>query len=557
MTRILVVQLCRLGDLLQTTPMLRGLRREQPAAEISLMVLDGFAGAPLPSRLFDRLIVLPFGSLSAAVRENQGTRWPEAAAELRSFVADVSSGGPFDLVLNLTGSALANLLCAVIPSREVRGGVIASDRSRVVRGHWMTYFWASLLARSMGCINLVDLFQLTAGVEIDGEGLEIDVPDAARTRIENWLAEKGLVGQPLIALQLGASDERKRWPPEQFAEMANLLPQDAGTIVFVGSASEQPLVDRAMAAMRSRSGPEGPPPRSVSAAGQTTVPELAALLAKCRLLITNDTGTMHVASSVGTRIVDLSTGPVFVHETGPYGAGHIAVEPVSGCFPCAAGSICHHMSCRDDLRPQDIADIARFALDEGPCPQPSRVRILQASRTETDRIEYRALWDPTDGAEGFLRRVLARVWEDSLGDDRSSRRAERQFGRADISYDTEGLRALATLATTAASLAEKITRRQGLAAALSGELEASLKRALILGEADIAVKALVSYLRTEIESCTLRDVEGVARAYASAWKATAARARQLTQLLAAGDRTKVRSYVRFFPRDSSTASGTR
>ena len=510
MTRILVVQLCRLGDLLQTTPMLRGLRREHPAAEISLMVLDGFAGAPLPSRLFDQLIVLPFGSLSASVRENQGARWPEASAELRSFVADVSSGEPFDLVLNLTGSALANLLCAVIPSREVRGGIIASDRSRVVRGHWMTYFWASLLARSMGCINLVDLFQLTAGVQIDGEGLEIDVPDAARTRVESWLAEKGLVGQRLIALQLGASDERKRWPPEQFAEMANLLPQDAGTILFVGSASEQPLVDRAMARLTRT---------AVSAAGETSVPELAALLAKCRLLITNDTGTMHVASSVGTRIVDLSTGPVFVHETGPYGAGHIAVEPVSGCFPCAAGSICHHMSCRDDLRPEDIAGIARFALGEGLRPQPARVRILQAARTETGRIEYQPVWDPTGGAESLLRRALSRVWEGSAGVGPS------------VSYDTDGLESLAALAARAATLAVKIARGRGPAGALSAELESSLRRALTLGETDVAVKALVSYLRTEVESCTLRDVEGVARAYASAWQATADRAVRLMELV--------------------------
>jgi ADP-heptose:LPS heptosyltransferase len=525
MKKVLVIQLCRLGDLLQTTPMLRGLRREHPEAEISLMVLDGFASAPIPSRLFDRLIVLPFGRLSASLRQEQGARWSDAVGELRAFVSEVSSGRPFDLVLNLTGSALANLLCAVIPSREVRGGVIAPDRSRVVRGQWMTYFWASLLSRSMGCINLVDLFQWTAGVGIDGESLEIDVSDAARTRIDGWLAEKGLGGARLIALQLGASDERKRWPPEQFAAMANRLPDDAGTIVFVGSASEQPLVDRAMAHLKRP---------AVSAAGETSVPELAALLARCRLLITNDTGTMHVASSVGTRIVDLSTGPVFVHETGPYGDGHVAVEPISGCFPCAAGSICHHMSCREDLTPQDVADIARFALGDAPCPEPPRVRILQASRTATGRIEYQPVWDPTGSAESFLRRALARVWESSLNrgpDSDCSRRAELQFGHSEgDAYDTDGLEALTTLATRATALAEKIERGRGPTGSLSAELESSLKRALTLGETDVAVKALVSFLRTEIESCTLRDVSGVARVYASAWKATADRARHLTQL---------------------------
>lgn len=169
MTRILVVQFCRLGDILQTTPLLRGLRRQHPDAEITLTVLDGFAHAPVPTHLYDTLAVFPFDSIAASVDPDMRD-WASAARGVAAFVESLGRT-PFDLVLNLTGSPTANLLCAVVPSREVRGGLIAPDRTRVVQGDWMIYFWSSLLARSQGAVNLVDLFRLVGGVPADARGL--------------------------------------------------------------------------------------------------------------------------------------------------------------------------------------------------------------------------------------------------------------------------------------------------------------------------------------------------------------------------------------------------
>ena len=108
MTRILVVQLCRLGDILQTTPMLRGLRRAHPEASITVMVLDGFSHAPLPRHLYDQLAVFPFDAVATGVRLD-GAQWRDALGHVRAFVRELGPE-PFDLVLNLTNSGLANLL---------------------------------------------------------------------------------------------------------------------------------------------------------------------------------------------------------------------------------------------------------------------------------------------------------------------------------------------------------------------------------------------------------------------------------------------------------------
>ena len=205
----------------------------------------------------------------------------------------------------------------------------------------------------------------------------------------SWLAEHRTPGTPLIAVQVGASDERERWPRHRVAAALDLLPAEWGEIVFVGTKDERSLVDEARQALKRP---------SLDASGSTSVEELGALLSECSLLLTNDTGTMHVAAAVGTRVIDLSTGPVYMHETGPYGTGHLAVEPTIACFPCAPGSVCSHLSCRDDFAPHEIAAIVGYALGHGPLPRPARARVLEARTTQSGRLEYVPLWLPSTTA---------------------------------------------------------------------------------------------------------------------------------------------------------------
>jgi len=518
MRRILVVQMCRLGDLLQTTPMLRGLRRLHPGASITLMVLDGFSHTPIPRHLYDDLAVFP---LDAAARTISGgaEQWQSGVTLAREFVAGLGAE-PFDLVLNLTNGVLANLLCAVIPSRQLRGGVIAPDRTRVVRHPWMAYFWASLLAREFGSVNLVDLFCRVAEVPIDGEGLEIDVPAEA-----DEAAARFVTGAPLIALQLGASDERKRWTPEQFAAMANRLPERAGTIVLVGSQGERPLGERA-AAVLSRP--------IINAMGETSVPELAALIRQCRLLVTNDTGTMHIATAVGTPVLDLSTGPVFVHETGPYAVGSLAVEPISACFPCAAGAVCHHLSCRDDFSPDDIAGLVMYALEGGALPRPPRAKVLQSARAASGRLEFRPIWDPSGGTQEQLRQAFGRLWDASLGHAAPIGAGAGVDGPLDLDAEPyrSALVACAVRADKAATLAGRIRNASpDQAAALSARLAEALEREQLAATLDPVLRPITGYLRTRLESLTDRSVDDVAAAYEREWRGTAYRARALTEIL--------------------------
>jgi ADP-heptose:LPS heptosyltransferase len=547
MKRILVIQLCRMGDILQTTPMLRGLRRRYPDAEITLMLHDLFAHVPVPGALYDRLVAFPYTAIAQALADAR-SEWATQVVSLRAFVGALGPE-PFDMTLNLTHSDLAGLLAAGVPSREVRGGLVASDRTRVVQGSVMSYFWASQTSRELGCFNLVDLHNWTAGVVPDGAGLEIAIPDTVRAGMREWFDQRGLTGRPLIAVQLGASDERKRWPPERFAEAVSLIPEALGEILLVGAAVEGPLAARVLAHVR----------RPVHDTTGNSLVEVAALLERCRVLLTNDTGTMHVATAVGTPVIDISTGPVFAHETGPYGEGNFVIEPVMDCFPCAAGARCSHLDCRDLIVPQDVAALVCHALDAGQLPRPAGARILTGRFTRTGRLEYRPVWSPVPAPREVVRQAAAEVWETTLAPgpceaSSSPHSACADAGDAEVPHSLEQERAmvggaveadvfesvraslttLATRADAAAGLARQLglaspAEQEQMTAAISRELDAIR----VLGEVEPACQPIAAYLKVRLDSIVDRRVDHLAIYYSQECAVAARRARRLAGALEA------------------------
>ena len=530
MKHILIVQLCRLGDILQTTPMLRGLRRTHPGAHVTLMLHDMFRSVPVPPALFDRLVAFPYSKIAASLSDDARS-WPRQVSRLREFTQSLGDE-PYDLVLNLTHSDLAGLLTAVIPSRDVRGGLIAADRTRIVNGRAMTYFWASQKSRAQGCFNLVDLHTWAAELPLARDQLEIAIPEAAQHRISAQLASR-VGGRPLVAVQLGASDDRKRWPPERFADAVNQLSPDTCDVVLVGTNAERPLGERLKARLTRP---------VVDLQGDTSIVEVAALFKRCRILLTNDTGTMHIAAGVGARVMDVSTGPVYAHETGPYGEGHLVIQPEMSCFPCAAGSTCHHLDCRDAFAPADVAGLVQYMLGSGTLPTPGGARILTGTFTRTGRLEYRSLWPAPNGRE-ILRLAAAEVWESTLFS--SGALATREDSALDPSPDSRlhddqanleeierALDHVAGLAQNTAGMARRVPHvRRARQAELASEVSRGLEAMRLVGELVPVCQPIVAYLTVCVESTADRDIERLARVYERECLDAANRAQRLRRAL--------------------------
>ncbi len=342
---ILVINLMRLGDLVQSAPVLRGLRARHPRARLTLAAMDIFREAASLLGPVDRLLTFPSLELALSL-DREG--WPSASRLLARWLHEHLRPRP-DLTVNLTPTLLAGLLARVSGAREIRGLAVSPQRELATWPAWASYSLVVSKARSANPFNVVDLFVRGAGLAPDGQGLAL--PAAPEFRALGRQRRAGLslpAGTALIGLMPGASQPERQWPPEKFAQAAGRLLQARPChFLLLGGAGERRLGQ----AIQSRL----PANAATLKAGETDLRELAAWLAGVDLLITNDTGPMHLAASVGTRVLALFLASARVRDTGPAGPGHVALEPRLACHPCRHP--CPRLACHEAITPQVVGDL--------------------------------------------------------------------------------------------------------------------------------------------------------------------------------------------------------
>ena len=155
-------------------------------------------------------------------------------------------------------------------------------------------------------------------------------------------------GRILIGMNPGATyGLAKCWHPARFGELGKKLSwEHKATFLLFGTKGEAPIVKEILDHM----GPAG-----IDLTGKTQLLQLAALLERCSLLVTNDTGTMHVATAVGTPVVAIfgSTDPV---TTGPWGEGHVVVRKEMHCSPCLKRVCPTGHQCMESITVEDVAE---------------------------------------------------------------------------------------------------------------------------------------------------------------------------------------------------------
>lgn len=153
------------------------------------------------------------------------------------------------------------------------------------------------------------------------ENHRLKPPPAA---VEAWKARLDGGGSRLVGFFPGSNAPARRWPTERFAAVARALTDGGARAVVLGGAGERGLTRAVADAV----------PGAVDAGGATDLPGLAAVLSLCHLVVTNDTGPMHLAGAVGTPTVTL-WGPSDPAEVRPVGARDARVTgPALPCKPC-------------------------------------------------------------------------------------------------------------------------------------------------------------------------------------------------------------------------------
>jgi len=283
--RIAVLRALKLGDLMCTVPAFRALRAAYPFAEIRLI------GLPWTSEFvrrydgyLDGLFVLP-GFPGFPER-------PFDARAFARFLDDVQAWAP-DLVLQMHGSGelanpLAMLLGGVMTAGYARPGAYCPDPERFIP-------YPDDLPEVGRHLRLLEHL----GIEPRGSHKDLPVYDADRRALAEIVPALGR-GGPYVVVHPGASVPERRWPLERFATVADALAGQGLSVVLTGGDSE---ADVTLSVRRAMHAPV------LDLTGRTTLGTLAALLADAALLVSNDTGVMHVAEAVGTPLLAVSFDP--------------------------------------------------------------------------------------------------------------------------------------------------------------------------------------------------------------------------------------------------------
>lgn len=160
----------------------------------------------------------------------------------------------------------------------------------------------------------------------------------------------------LIGINPGAAyGSSKRWYPERFSQVAAaLVKQYHAKIILFGGPGERDIAEEIVRASE---------PSILNMAGQTTIRGLMALLSQCRLLITSDSGPMHIAAALGVPVVAIfgSTDPAL---TTPIGTGHIVIRKNVPCSPCFRRECPTDLMCMDLIQVKDVLEGAKKILDQ-------------------------------------------------------------------------------------------------------------------------------------------------------------------------------------------------
>lgn len=400
-----VLNLTRFGDLIQTTPVLTSLRRRHPGARIHLIVKRRFRSVADMLPAVDEIHEVNGDALAEAL-SRPGIAFVDRFRTVREVV-DRLAETHFDVLFNFTHSRASAVLLSLLDADRPIGFILDRNGQRRVDNPWLCHMATVVRARRLSHFNLVDIYLGAAGVFGSRQPLTVNISDAAREFAKQRLAGPG----PLVAVQLGASTDTKTWSLDRFAETLHHLTQriPRTRIVLVGVTDEKKQAEKLKTAC--------PEVRLEDLVGKTRIDELAAVLESADLLLTGDTGTMHLAGAVGTTTCGVFVGLGTPYETGVYAEGHWAVMSRIACAPCAHNVKCGHTVCNTDIPSEWLADLLQRILEHKPVeglPSLPRADVLRTRFDEDGLLELVPLHPRQPEPQDLLAEVYRAAFLESL-----------------------------------------------------------------------------------------------------------------------------------------------
>lgn len=333
--RILVTFLMHLGDLTLTTPFIHALRKAAPDAHITFLADEKLKDVVLHNPYLDEVI-----TIDKKGKDNSLLALMACARRLSSM--------DFDVLINLHPNERCSFICALTKAK-MRTGTVHT----LFKLLWDKFI---PLNRKIHAADMyLDVLTQLGIKHLEHNGLEIFPSEAHKRQAEQFWREHGVfASDKLVGFNIGSAVVTKRWAPERFAQVADILAAKGYRPVFFGGTMDEEMVQEAVSLMKTT---------PVVATGCFRIGELAAAMRRCSLIITNDSGPMHVAISQKVPIVAMY-GPSSPKLYGPYTKDALIVTAEPPCLGCADGMKhkCSDMQCMTRLSVEQVVAAAEKML---------------------------------------------------------------------------------------------------------------------------------------------------------------------------------------------------
>ena len=363
--KILLIKLSAVGDVVHTIPVLNKLRRRYPMAQLDWLVTPSIAELLRHNPAISNIIEFERDAWSRPWRFAPFASYARLAAELRASA--------YDLVVDMHGQfrTAALTLATGAPARigfdRPRAGVWnASPRKfpEQARKHaWKGAREGSWLAYTHHIpvptldLHAVDRYLNVGpilGLDREPADFSFPIPQSAVSRVEAPLAKHGVKRTDIVVIAPGTIWETKQWESDKFAKVARHFMSNGFAVILIGSQRER-AVSEEVARLA---------PGAADLAGMTTLSELAALIHRSAICITNDSGPMHLAVALNRPVISIfgPTDPIWI---GPYGRANAVLQADLECSPCYLRKLkhcVHDHACMRSVSPLAVIERAESAL---------------------------------------------------------------------------------------------------------------------------------------------------------------------------------------------------
>ena len=329
---ILIVKLSSIGDVIHTLPSLTALRRLYPDAHITWVVEESAADLVKNHPYLDAVLISRRKKWSKDFRNGQ-FRLP--IEEIRSFMKTLRQRR-YDLVIDFHGLFKSSIIVFLSRGKRKLGYNSLQELSGLFLNEKITE------DLNKHAVERYLDFPRYLGAKINSAGFILPSDREAETRVKILLEKYNLGNKKFIAINPIAYWETKLWSNEKFARLADLI-NDKLQMKVVFTGSEKEPIEKITSLMTTE---------SINLGGATTLLDLAYLYKKAQLVITTDSGPMHLAAAMETPVIALF-GPTDPARTGPYGTGHTIIRTELSCSPCFLKK-CSTKKCMEDISPQQV-----------------------------------------------------------------------------------------------------------------------------------------------------------------------------------------------------------